>query len=210
MIGAPFFYKGEIVKSRLSLEVDGQNITGEAVADPGQIEVTITSPFSTANFREGEYRWGVAWGMATQHHPERRFVMDGKLTDVGMQLAKQLITNLYLDWTTVSQNKTIIDEQITEAQHQLALLKWKFVDVASPVLKERIEWRRRFKKGEFSQQEYQRSVKMFREKMSVINKEQELARAHICEDFEVWLATNCGRRVKFEKIIRIRQHQHFN
>lgn len=190
-------------KLSLSMDVDGQPITADVKVAESAVEVTVTSPFSTSGFVEGCYRGGMAWAYECRSHPGRSFRMNGIITEAGLAVAKQLLTGLYLDWQVIGKNAGAVKEQVAEANRQLELLKSKFAEVEKPFREERSAIRTRFKLGELTQQEYQRKVKTCKKSMEEIDKERDLFSCQIRDKCETWLTTNCGRRVKFYKAVRI-------
>jgi hypothetical protein len=193
--------EGDWIERPLALVVEGRPLVGIARANWGAIEVTITSPIAgLTRVRDGR---GWAFAMLCHHYPERRFALGGRLTDNGIQAARKLLADIYLDWRAIAQNGDEMDAACRRTRQELAELGRSFEALTQPARREKQVLRRAFKAGELTQRDYQRRLKELGKQIDRIGCEWRLAEEVIGMRFAARVQSRWGRKVSLEEAERL-------
>lgn len=181
------------VKRPVVIEVEGRTVAGVARANWGAVEVGITSPVVNLSRTCDSRSW--CFAMACHHRPEYRYALDGQVTPKAVQMAERMLADLYLDWRAVSHHGDEVDEACRRTRQELKALDREFDGRVAPLNEERSALRRRFKQGEWTQREYQASLKELARELDRIDQERSQAQHAVLERFGVTLEDRCGRKV---------------
>jgi hypothetical protein len=198
-VGHPL--EGGWVERPLILFVEGRTLTGTARANWGAVEVTITSPLSgVTRSRDGR---GWAFAMMCHHRPDERFALDGGFTPRGLETARRMLADIYLDWLAVTGHEAEVDAAARRTRQELADLARQVEASRLPCLEERQALRRAFKAGELSQRDYQARRKEVGRALEQATFALYRAEHAAGVRFAVWIEGLCGRKMSLVEAERL-------
>lgn len=189
------------IEREIEIVVAGQRVRGTARANWGAMQVAITFPITNA--QRGWDGRGWTFAMAAHHRPEMRYACAGDLTLKGIDTARRMLAEIYLDWRAVTSHAAAIADACRRTRHELDQRERRLKEQLHPLHLERLTLRAKFKAKGMTQQHYQQQRKALRERQDSIEMDARAAQRRTHETFLAWMKAHCGRAISLDEVERL-------
>jgi hypothetical protein len=188
------------VERPLSVTVEGRAVLGIARANWGAVEVTISSPPGLGRTRDAR---GWSFAMLAHHRPDSRYVLEGRFTARGLEVAERLLADVYLDWLAVGRNRPAVEAACLRAKAELGELARSFGEATRPLVTDILALRKAFRAGELTQQEHQARRKGISRRLDDLARQRGEATLGVEARVAAWMESACGRSVALGEAERL-------